>query len=81
MAEIGEIAEVGGPLLLFRATSRFISVWQIMHPCCEQGEFLVQVLGGSWQGVSVLVSSMTPWRIESWWRCEAGSILDSSRLK
>ena len=59
LAVVEESGEVGGSSLLFRAASRLrtwlIVVQQIMHSCCEQGEVLVQVLVGSWQGVSVSV--------------------------
>ena len=76
MAVVEESGEVGGPSLLFRAVSRLrtwlIGVQQIMHSCCEQGEVLVQVLGGSWRGDSVSVLVLVS---------AAVSMLDSSRLK
>ena len=41
------VREVGEALLPFKATFRLrmgvIGVQQIIHPCCKQGEFLVQV--------------------------------------
>ena len=76
LAVVEESGEVGGPSLLFRAAARLrtwlIGVQQIMHSCSEQGEVLVQVLGGSWRGVSVsiLVSVSA-----------AGSMLNLSLLK
>ena len=75
LAVVEESGEVGGPSLLFRVASRLqrwlIGVQQIMHFCCEQGEVLVQVLGVSWQGVSVSVLVSVS---------AAGSMLNSSRL-
>ena len=59
LAVVEDSGEVRGPSLLFRAAARLrtwlVGVRQIMHSCCEQGEVLVQVLGGSWRGVSVSV--------------------------
>ena len=76
LAVVEESGEVGGPSLLFRAVSRLrtwlIGVQQIMHSCCEQGEVLVQDLGGSWREVSVWVLVSVS---------AAGSMLNLSRLK
>ena len=59
LAVVEDGGEVSGPLLLSRAASRLrtwlVGVQKIMHSCCEQGKVLVQVLGGSWRGVSVSV--------------------------
>ena len=55
-----EVGEVGGrPSLLFIASSRLrtwvLGVQQIEQSCRAHREVLVQVLGGSWRGVSVSV--------------------------
>ena len=57
MVEVGEV--VRGPSLLFMASSRvrtwLVGVQQIEQSCRAHQEVLVQVLGGSWRGVSVSV--------------------------